>query len=267
MDIPATPPAPPLCWWCHAAADSREHRVKRTQLARLMGDHDHLIFESGGYSTRLNSVRSRPILFPKIMCQKCNNQRSAPFDKAYDIFIARVWEDAEFFREKKWFIWSDVFDSAPEVGDLCRYYIKNIACRIAEIGFDVPNELVAFLDGAEGMPHSAIVLYKDYSTYDQFKRVNLNGHYPVANRMHNPENPEDGPLLGFTAEVQDGPIGALFWWDAVSDHGVNFCSQAVVPLRRRRDLPYHDLHAHEWKRAEVMKRGIDSGAASDFGAN
>ena len=52
-----------------------------------MGDEDHLMYETGAYPTRLNSVKAKPILFPRVMCQKCNNHRSAPFDKAYDVFM------------------------------------------------------------------------------------------------------------------------------------------------------------------------------------
>lgn len=58
-----------------------------------------------------------------------------------------------------------------------------------------------------------------YSTYDPFSRVGLNGHYPVANRMYNPEKPSDGALEALCAEVQDGPIGLLYWWDA-SRHAI-----------------------------------------------
>lgn len=224
-----------------------------------MGGHDHLTFESGEYPTRLNSVKAKPILFPKVMCQKCNNQRSAPFDKAYDVFMDRVWDDPEYFRAKSWFDWRDIFNTPAEVGSLCRYYVKNIGCRIAEIGFKVPTELATFLNGAAGMPHATILLYKDYSTYDQFMRVGTDAHYPVANRMHDPAEPTDGPLQGFCAEVQDRPIGIIFWWNAVSIHGTNFCSQCWIPLRWRKDLPHHQLHEHEWKRAELTS-GFHAGA-------
>ena len=235
-----------------------------------MGDEDHLMYETGAYPTRLNSVKAKPILFPRVMCQKCNNHRSAPFDKAYDVFMDYIWDQPEYFRDKNWFDWSDIFNNPAEVGNLCRYYINNIGCRIAETGFAVPRELVQFLDGYLHMPHATTVLYKDYSTYNKdystynpFSRVGLNGHCPVANRMYNPEKPTDGPLEAFCAEVQDGPIGVLYWWDAVSEYGVNFCSQRVIPLRWRKDLPYRELHEHECKRAEIMETGADRILARD----
>ena len=105
------------------------------------------MYETGAYPTRLNSVKAKPILFPRVMCQECNNHRSAPFDMAYDVFMDYIWDQPEYFRDKDWFDWRDTFKNSAEVGNVCRYYIKNIGCCIAETGFAVPRELVQFLDG------------------------------------------------------------------------------------------------------------------------
>ncbi|WP_433194013.1 hypothetical protein ACQP1G_35320 [Nocardia sp. CA-107356] len=249
----------PRCWWCGGIADSREHRIKASQLKKMFTDSDHLILDGKERPTRLNGPGAKPMLFPKVLCRQCNNVRSQPFDEAYDKFIQLVWDDPEYFRSRSSLDMQELYPEDPfGPQKLCRYYIKNIACRIAEAGFEVPPEMIDFMDGASYMPKAIIVLYKDFSNYDQFQRAGLSGHYPFANRMHSPEKPSVGPLEGFTAEVQNGPIGALFWWwHAEWSAGINFCSQRVVPLRERTELPHPELHQSEWDRADQMKRAQD----------
>ncbi|EME20363.1 hypothetical protein G419_11877 [Rhodococcus triatomae BKS 15-14] len=198
------------------------------------------------------------MLFPKVLCRECNNTRSKPFDSAFDHFVEKIRDDPEYFRSRSWIDMTEVFDSSTESPqDLARYYMKNIACRIAEIGFDVPQQIVDFMDGAPIMPNAILVLYKDFSNYDQFVRAGSDGHYPFANRMHDPESSMDGPLVGFCAEVQNGPVGALFWWGTSFRGGHNFGLQPVIPIRDRRELPHHELHEDEWDRAAKMKLAMD----------
>lgn len=250
----------PICWWCGAVADSREHRVKASQLRKMFETADHLMLsgKEGKRPTRLNGVKAKPMLFPKVLCARCNNARSKPFDEAYDEFIKKVWDDPDFFRERAEFDMSDVFPDDPD-GEkkLARYYVKNIGCRIAEAGFAVPQQLIDFMNGAPVMPNGVILLYKDFSNFDQFRRGGTDGHYPYANRMYAPESPLEGPLAAVCAEVQNGPVGAIFWWDAVTDLGTTFCLRRRTFLRDRRELPYPELHEDEWKRAAVMKQAQD----------
>ncbi|MFC8529811.1 hypothetical protein [Nocardia sp. NPDC057227] len=108
------------------------------------------------------------------------------------------------------------------------------------------------------MPKVILVLYRDFSNYDQFQRSGAGGFCPYANRMHAPEKPSKGPLATFVAEVQNGPIGAIFWWDpTIEGAGTNICSQRLVPLQEHRELPYAELHQEEWDRADMMKRAQD----------
>lgn len=248
-----------VCWWCDAIADSREHRVKASQLKRMFKTSNHLFLGGGVYErgTRINGVRSKAMLFPKVLCQKCNNARSQPFDGAYDRFVQKVVDDPEYFRTRTEFDMAEIFPDDRDGGaKLARYYVKNIGCRIAEAGFAVPQQLIDFMNGAPVMPNGVLVLYKDFSNYDQFKRSGSDGHYPYANRMFSNEA-HDGPLICVCAEVQDGPVGAIFWWDSATDLGTTFCLKTQTFLRDRRELPYHELHETEWERAELMRKAQD----------
>lgn len=225
----------------------------------MFDNADYLMLDGAGRPTRLNGPKAKPMLFPYVMCKRCNNTRSQPFDKAYDKFVQKVRDEPEYFRGLEHLTWAEVFPDDPHFGPkkLARYYMKNIACRIAELGFEVPEQIVDFMNGAHGMPNAVLLLYKDFSAYDQFQRAGVDGHYPFANRMHEPESADGGPLTAFCAEVQDGPVGAAFWWTPSKSFGTNFCSQGVVPLRERHELPHHELHQTEWDRAELMRRAMD----------
>ena len=249
----------PRCWWCGAVADSREHRVKASQLRKMFKTADHLVLSGavGSRGTRINGVGSKAVLFPKVLCATCNNASSKPFDEAYDHFVQKVQDDPEYFRARSEFNMSEIFPNDPDGGvKLARYYVKNISCRIAEAGFAVPQQLIDFMNGEPVMPNGVIVLYKDFSNYDQFKRAGSDGHYPYANRMFSNEAHE-GPLICLCAEVQDGPVGAIFWWDSATDLGTTFCIQDQTFLRDRRELPYAELHEEEWNRAHLMQAAQD----------
>lgn len=251
--------AEPICWWCGAIADSREHRVKASQLRRMFKTADYLILsgKNGERSTRLNGPNANPVRFPKVLCANCNNAKSQLFDLAYDAFVEKIWDAPEWFRNRAEFDISEIFPDDPDGGaKLARYYVKNIACRIATVGFAIPQQIVDFMNGGFAIENGVLLLYKDFSNYDQFRRAGSDGHYPFANRMHNPESPAEGPLINFCGEVQNGPVGAMLWWGP-DERGPNFFVQQRIFLRDRRELPYPELHEHEWERAELMKLAQD----------
>lgn len=226
----------------------------------MLRGHDHLVY-GVERRTRLRGPNANAIKFPPSLCRNCNNARSAPFDEAYDTFTARIWVDPDHFRGR-WLNWRTIFDDDAELQtwNLCRYYVKNFACRIAETGFDVPTEMVAFLNGAAQMPRANIVLYKDFAIFDAWRARGFTveeAQHPFANRMHGPESPAAGPLQAFCAEVQDGPVGVLFYWDAVTSLGINFCLQPIVPVRDRSELPYRELHEAQDFMANVLQSHQD----------
>lgn len=209
----------------------------------MLENDDHLWFANSDRPTRINGARAKAVVFSKVMCKVCNNVRSQPFDVAYDHFANYIWENPEYFRTRSNFDMLEIFDGDTSgSANLARYYIKNIACRIAEAGFQVPHQLVDFMDGAPGVLGGTLLLYKDFSIFDYFSEQGTQGHFQRANSMHNPDSATQGPLVAFHAEIQDGPIGALFWWDAMTPTGVFFSLQSLTYLRVREELPYLDLH-------------------------
>src|SRR4051812_41239366 len=84
---------PGCCWWCGAPADSREHRLKKSDLVREFGkppftDLRTLTRFSGDDRHDFSGPGSRLVQFQPSMCARCNNTRSQPFDVAWDRFVA-----------------------------------------------------------------------------------------------------------------------------------------------------------------------------------
>jgi len=91
-----TAPTSGLCWWCEGApADSREHKLKRTDLVRQFGPgpYNELISARDGRSRNIQGPNSVLAKFKATMCAKCNNQRSQPLDLAYDQFTGYIHEN------------------------------------------------------------------------------------------------------------------------------------------------------------------------------
>src|SRR5436305_5267536 len=73
------------CWWCGSKGNSREHRIKRTDVIREFGpniDRDHLFINQARIETQHRGLNASMMKFRKPLCAHCNNARSQPFDQA-----------------------------------------------------------------------------------------------------------------------------------------------------------------------------------------
>ena len=145
------------CWWCGGVADSREHKWKRSDLVRMFGPGPYRGDVSWG---RGNEVRdpqgasSSALKFAANLCRRCNNERSQPFDRAYDVWASWVKENLQPLQELEHVRLTEPFGSnpGPHVDHLARYFAKHVGCRLASEGVEVPPDLIAFLDGNLSRP-------------------------------------------------------------------------------------------------------------------
>jgi hypothetical protein len=74
-------------------ADSREHRHKASDLRREFGRAEYqardviLARSDGRPEELLRGPNASVAKFSNNFCARCNNERSQPFDRAYDTFI------------------------------------------------------------------------------------------------------------------------------------------------------------------------------------
>jgi hypothetical protein len=81
-------------------------------------------------------------------CARCNNERSQPFDRAYDRFIEWFLTNETAVEDSGLIPLAEIFDNWEEGSRLVlSYYAKHVGCRIADLDYRVPESLRVFLDG------------------------------------------------------------------------------------------------------------------------
>lgn len=210
-----------ICWWCQTGpATTGEHKFKRSDLARLVGD-SLLIW--GDDTGRRREIRGRSgldrdrykvVKFPKSMCGRCNNVRSQPFDRAYEQYAAyvsaRKWLHSTpgiDFRQIYGPIW------AEPVLNLARYYAKHFACRMARTGLPIPSSLTAFLDGAEDMSDAQLALVMTDTVGRSYGRgLSISPDFVTTDKSVS-------QLRAYVLAAYVGPIGVRYQWalDGIPD--------------------------------------------------
>ncbi|NOQ25285.1 MAG: hypothetical protein GQ564_07975 [Bacteroidales bacterium] len=141
------------CWWCGKPANSKEHRHKKSDIKHIFGNR----FESepvlirGNHKKTIQGPDSKLLKFEKVLCQNCNNSRSQPFDRSYDLFINYVLENYELILDKKNINLVNIVNS-DTIGfkhNIFRYLTKIFCCRLATNNIIIEPKLVEFLNYAK----------------------------------------------------------------------------------------------------------------------
>jgi hypothetical protein len=148
---------PDRCWWCRGPAESREHKLKRSDLVREFGAPPYyggrtLHRVSPGGSQSITGPGSAAFKFDPSLCARCNDTRSQPFDRAWDAFTEFLVANEERIVATQSVDLRSVFgEEWPTRGaDVGRYLVKHMICRIVHelpgpIKLDAP--LFDYLDG------------------------------------------------------------------------------------------------------------------------
>jgi len=146
-----------VCWWCGDAANSREHKWKKSEIKAMYGlansdSYPLLWIDDSGNSKTVQGPDSDALKFEKSLCQNCNNARSQKFDRTYDRWIQHLGANYEQIIESRVLDLSDVIGVAGSESrlDLARYFAKHIGCRVADKAGRVPASLISFLNGDSG---------------------------------------------------------------------------------------------------------------------
>lgn len=145
------------CWWCGSPADSREHRLKASDLVREYGRPPFtglrtLTRFSGEDRHDFQGPKSSLVKFAASLCRRCNNARSQPFDNAWDTFVMYLAENESRVVGSKTIDWTEVFgaDWKRRGEDIERYVLKHIICRLIDQAPEpirIAGEYIDFLNG------------------------------------------------------------------------------------------------------------------------
>lgn len=140
------------CWWCGERADSREHKIKKSDLVREFGSGPYkepLVSSRDGVDRFVQGPDSKIVKFKPTLCAKCNNERSQSYDRSYDQFVAFVHDRERHILASRSIDLRVIYGPDWEDGrdDFFRYIAKHAGCRLAENEVDVPESIRLYLEG------------------------------------------------------------------------------------------------------------------------
>ena len=138
------------CWICGEEADSKEHKIKKSDLKLRHGSGEDFrsqeLMHRGldGSPRKLQGVNSNLVKFDKFICKKCNNQLTQPHDNAYEKFMDYVIINKKLIVKNKVINLNDVFqiDCQANTENLYKYCVKHFGCKLRECEYKVPKDVV-----------------------------------------------------------------------------------------------------------------------------
>ena len=141
------------CWICDNPSETREHRIKKSDLVSMWGKGPYigdssLIHFRHDHQSNLQGPDSKLIKFDKNLCAECNSARTQPFDHAYEEFIAWIDDNEDKIIKQRVIDYNDVYgaDAPTKQRDLFKFFVKCLGCRLHEAGYAVPKDMVELLD-------------------------------------------------------------------------------------------------------------------------
>lgn len=136
------------CWICGASADSREHRFKKSDLARAgktWSREDQPFFVNSDGIRRLQGPGSKLVTFSKVICQQCNNAGTQAYDRAYETFSNWAEAQGAALLKRNELDFREIFGADFEYAslNLLYYFIKLLGCRVLDSGNPLPDNLAA----------------------------------------------------------------------------------------------------------------------------
>jgi hypothetical protein len=155
------------------------------------------------------------VLFGLVLCKRCNDTRSQPFDRAYDKYAAYVSQHISRLWRAPGIRLDHVYgkDWEQQAKNLARYFAKHFGCLIAENGFPPPQTLRQFLSGQDEATDFSLCLVKDQKRWLFHKALRTKDEREPGLWI----SPgygwiDDDRLTGYKVTTSIGHIGVQFEW-------------------------------------------------------
>jgi hypothetical protein len=153
----------PRCWICGEKGDSGEHLIKATDVRSLFGvitQENPVLYHDDKVKNRfVGSSKSDKFKSKALICQNCNNSRTAPHDKAWQR-LSDCLREYDLSRRGKLKVRlnkvfpSDIYNNALNVH---LFFVKLFGCRIVE--YSVPIDIAPFSESImESKPNPFVFL-------------------------------------------------------------------------------------------------------------
>ncbi len=141
------------CWICNQFADSDEHKFKKSDITSIYGkgdyskNHKFRPIHIKDKETTIRGPKAKILTFENVLCQKCNNEISQPWDDSYTLFSNYLRRNNYLILENGKIDFENIYgiEWQSKVKDLFRYFIKIFGCYIATGNIEVSSDLIDFL--------------------------------------------------------------------------------------------------------------------------
>src|SRR5690554_1718370 len=142
------------CWICGNEADTREHRVKASDLRTVFGEvtqQSPLFTNLDGRVRILQSVKSDFAKFVSKICHNCNTTRTQKYDEAWSELTSYLLKNKDIIKSSKTLNAKKIFSGDFRKGILyCHIYLlKVFGCKIIDdkVPFDLSSFSCCILSG------------------------------------------------------------------------------------------------------------------------
>ena len=118
------------CWWCGEIANTREHKIKKVVIEKLMFKDplDNKIYLHKNEEHKIvQSPQSKLLKYEENLCEFCNTCRSQPFDRAYDVFFKHIISNEKSLASS---LKINMKLLQIDQANLFRYFIKSFCCMV-----------------------------------------------------------------------------------------------------------------------------------------
>lgn len=151
------------CWICGDIAKTGEHLLKssdlRSHYGRVTPAKPIYFHTKQKRNSPLLSVKDKRLVCRAKICAKCNNDRTQPYDRAWEAFSSNVRNNWRAISKKGKIDLAKIFpgSSRQQALNVHLYFIKLFGCRIVENS--VPIDIAKFSDALlKATPHDEVYL-------------------------------------------------------------------------------------------------------------
>lgn len=151
------------CWICGEVAKTGEHLLKssdlRSHYGRVTPDKPIYIHTANKRNVPLLSVKDKRLVCRAKICAKCNNDRTQPYDRAWESFSGYVRSNWETISKSEKIDLSVIFpgSSRRQSLNIHLYFVKLFGCRIVEN--NIPIDIKKFSESLlNARPHDEVFL-------------------------------------------------------------------------------------------------------------
>lgn len=146
------------CWICGDDANSGEHMIKASDLKSLFG---HVTQQAPLYlhtdqkrNLRVAGIKSDKLMYKSLLCSRCNNERTQPYDRAWERLSSHLRERQPPIRPEMRISLTRAFPGSVKksMTRVHLFFLKLFGCLIAEN--NIPIKLEQFARSIlQGTPH------------------------------------------------------------------------------------------------------------------